>query len=105
MPDELPEREQTIRQALRGALSEQTLTLRELSSLLGMPEKELAEQLDRLGPLLPRSGDRLEIEPACCLACGFQFEERRRAKRPSRCPQCKRERIRPAAFRIRAAGS
>ena len=44
----------------------------------------------------------LEVEPAQCLSCGFTFEERGRFRRPSRCPQCRSERLQPPRFWVRA---
>ena len=44
-------------------------------------------------------GDRIEILPARCKACGFEFGPDRLAK-PSRCPSCKASRIQEAMIRI-----
>jgi len=43
-------------------------------------------------------GERLGEAPAACLACGFAFRKRERLTTPGRCPRCRTERIRPAAF-------
>jgi hypothetical protein len=34
------------------------------------------------------------------VACGFEFKERERAKRPSRCPRCSSERLTKPRFWI-----
>ena len=44
-------------------------------------------------------GDRIEILPARCKACGFEFGPDRLAE-PSRCPSCKASRIHEAMIRI-----
>jgi transcriptional regulator len=92
-----------VRQSLAAALREHSLTARELSQLCSIAEREVAPHLEHLARSLPRAGERLISEPARCVACDFSFAARRRAARPSRCPECKSERIRPPAFRIERA--
>ncbi len=94
------ERSETLRQAIAAALRENALTARELSVLVSLRERDVAPHLEHLERSLQRSGERLLIEPARCAACDFRFEGRRRPARPSRCPECKSERIVPAVFRI-----
>jgi hypothetical protein len=96
------ERGETVRQALEAALRDNALTARELSVLVSLPEREVAPHLEHLERSLPARGGRLLSEPARCQICEFRFEGRRRATRPSRCPECKSERIHPATFRIEA---
>jgi predicted Zn-ribbon and HTH transcriptional regulator len=86
------ERIQTVRQELREVLRGPPATARDLSALLRISEREVLEHL-------PHVAD-LSIEPAECKACGFVFDERTRAKKPSRCPECKSERITPPRFRV-----
>jgi transcriptional regulator len=94
------ERSETLRQSLASALRENALTARELSQLCSIAEREVAPHLEHLARSLPRGGERLVSVPARCVACDFEFADRRRAARPSRCPECKSERIRPPTFRI-----
>jgi predicted Zn-ribbon and HTH transcriptional regulator len=96
------ERSETVRQSIEAALRDNELTARELSVLCSIKERDVAEHLEHLGRSLPAKGERLIAEPARCALCDFRFEGRRRATRPSRCPKCKSERIRPATFRIEA---
>ncbi len=51
---------------------------------------------------LRRGSERLRIDPAACRACGFVFKERisKHLHAPSRCPQCRSERISEPRFRI-----
>ena len=88
---------QRLRQALA---TENAKTLAELSAELSISEKELPALLEKLERSLRREGVRLSLVPACCIGCGFEFTERTRFKRPSRCPKCRSGRIAPAAFRV-----
>lgn len=93
------ERTSTVRQSLGQALSSFPQSARELSALVGIPEKEVAEHLDHLARSLPRSGQRLVVAPARCKGCGFRFESSK-IRRPSRCPKCRRERIEAPRFSV-----
>ncbi len=84
-----------------GAPANNTYTLKDLSRALRRSEKELPELLSSLERSLQR-GEQLATVPACCLGCGFEFQERTRFSRPSRCPRCKSERITPARFSLLA---
>jgi predicted Zn-ribbon and HTH transcriptional regulator len=95
------ERSETLRAALRDLLrSSEPRTIRELSQSLGESERELYEHLEHLARSLPHTKERLKIEPSRCLACGFEFEERTRLKKPGRCPNCKATRISPPRYLI-----
>jgi predicted Zn-ribbon and HTH transcriptional regulator len=89
----------TIREALREAL-DRPRTMLELSQLVRQPEKELAPHLEHLRRSLPAQGARLVVEPATCKSCGHVFEDRTRLTKPSRCPECKKERIEPPRFSV-----
>lgn len=88
----------TVRQALANVLRDQQCTARDLSYAVSIPEREVGDHLEHLERSLAASGERLVIEPPACIACGFTFEAK--ASRPSRCPRCKSERIRPPEFSI-----
>jgi predicted Zn-ribbon and HTH transcriptional regulator len=99
-PSEPEARAVTIRSALRAALLAGPLTAREVSARVGIGEKEVAEHLEHLARSLRHSAERLLVEPTQCLACGFVFKERTRLGRPSKCPACKSQRLRPSQFQI-----
>lgn len=101
-PSEPAERHATIRSALREALRAGPLGARELSARIGISEKDVAGHLEHLARSLRRGGERLVVDPARCLGCGFAFTERTRLSKPSRCPACKSQRLEPASFSIRA---
>ena len=84
-----PEYKQTWRDALYVVLREGAQTIRELSILVGAPQKDLLDHLLHLERSLARSDERLKIEPAQCLACGYEFKDRTRLSKPGRCPVCK----------------
>lgn len=90
----------TLRTALREALRAGPLTARELSARVRIPEKQVAGHLEHLGRSLRAAGERLHVEPARCLDCGFVFRKRDRLTRPSRCPVCRGERLDAPRFAI-----
>jgi predicted Zn-ribbon and HTH transcriptional regulator len=95
-----PARGETVREALRVALRDGPATARDLSAAVGLREKDVADHLAHLGRSLARRGERLVVEPAACLACGWVFRERTRLARPGACPSCRSTRIDPPVFRI-----
>jgi predicted Zn-ribbon and HTH transcriptional regulator len=94
------ERDETVPHALARVLRSGTWSLRELSRELGLREHDIAPHLEKLARSLAHHGEALEVTPASCVACGFSFEGRRRAGRPSRCPECKSERLSPARYAV-----
>jgi hypothetical protein len=95
-----PERHATVRAALRDALRGGSLTARELSAGVGLPEREVAGHLEHLGRSLRSGEERLAVQPSRCLDCGFVFRRRERLTRPSRCPVCRGERVEAPRFAI-----
>jgi len=92
---------QRLRVALTGATPK---TLKDLSRELSLSEKDVAQALEKLARSLEHGPLELAVEPARCLGCGFQFRDRARASRPSRCPECRAERIALARFWIAEPG-
>jgi hypothetical protein len=99
-----PPRGATIRQQLREVLLGEAVTARDLSGLVGVREKDVAKHLTHLSRSLARRGERLEVTPASCIACGFGFRSRERLSRPGACPRCRSTRIDPPVFRITSSG-
>lgn len=95
----------TLRHALRDELLDGFSTARDLSSRLGVPEKDIAHHLEHLERSLRGTRGRLEMEPASCLGCGFVFRKRERLTRPSSCPICNGERIEPPRFHVAESAS
>ena len=90
----------TIRQKIISLLSEAELSAREISSEVGIPEKEVVEHLAHIARSVSSQGKKITITPANCLACGYEFENRKRFSRPGRCPKCKKSHIQSPRFRI-----
>lgn len=99
MADE--ERRATLRQRLRGALEEETLSARELSGRLGIPEREVYGHLEHLRLSLQGAGRELNILPPRCRKCGFLFRKREKLTKPGRCPRCRHTLIAEPLFFIR----
>src|SRR5919201_2399556 len=96
------ERTRTVREAIRAELLRGAATARELSERISIREKDVAEHLEHLEKSLRARGERLVVEPATCIACGYSFARRNRLTRPGSCPECGSTRIDPRAFRIDA---
>jgi transcriptional regulator len=96
------ERTRTVREAIREELLRGAATARELSERVSIREKDVAEHLEHLEKSSRARGERLVVEPASCIACGYSFARRNRLTRPGSCPQCGSTRIDPPAFRIEA---
>lgn len=92
----------TRRQRIVELLSLGEWTLEELKEEMGVPIPVLVDDLRHVDKSLRHAAGELHVEPARCIECGFVFRERpkRRAKTPSRCPDCKSERIAPPRFRV-----
>lgn len=94
-------RQTTIRQALADTLRHGAYTAHELSQLVGLPEKAVADHLAHMAKSLPARGEKLVMTSPACLSCGYLFKERRRLTRPSRCPDCHGTHLSEPIFRIR----
>lgn len=94
-------RQATIRQQLVVVLRQGGHTAHELSQLVGIPEKSVADHLAHLQRSLPAHGRRLVMTAPACLACGYAFSERQRLTRPSRCPRCRGTHLAEPVFHIR----
>lgn len=85
----------TRRQRIVEVLSRGELTFEELRRELEVTGPLLEDDLHHVDRSLRRAAERLRVEPARCLACGFTFQDRapRRFRAPGRCPRCRSERI------------
>jgi predicted Zn-ribbon and HTH transcriptional regulator len=92
----IPEqREQTIRREILASLEQDRLSAAELSRLVHKPEKEVYHHLEEL-----KKAGKIRLLPPLCAECGFAFEERRKTKKPGKCPRCKSTRIKPPLFAL-----
>ena len=92
----------TVRRHLIELLSRRDWTFGELQGELEIPVRALEEHLRHVEKSLRRGEQRLRVEPARCLACGFVFRERsaHHFHAPGRCPVCREERIKEPLFKI-----
>lgn len=72
---------------------EGALTFEDLREALGVPVHLLKADLPHVEKSLKASGRSLVVTPPRCRECGFVFRSRKRFHAPSRCPECRSERI------------
>ena len=94
------ERKQTIRQAIIDHLEKYPMTVREISQAVGISEKDVYHHLAFIAKTVRQREKRMDVQPYCCLNCGFQFKHRKAFTKPGRCPECREGRISSAEFRI-----
>lgn len=89
-----------VREALIELLKRGPATAAELSSEFNRPQSAIEEDIDHIRTSLRNDPNfQVLIRPALCLLCGFQFSNDK-TKEPTRCPECKEEKIRPPSFKI-----
>jgi len=95
------ERKDTLRKEIITLLEEhQSLTAKDISSEVRIPEKEVYGHLEHIQKSLNKAVRQLHVKPAECLKCGFIFAKRDRLKTPGRCPVCHHEHIQEPVFSI-----
>ena len=77
------------RKGLIGLLENHPTSLHELSLLLGIPGKDVENDLRHLLKSLRNMPYRAVIAPATCKNCGFVFH-RDKLHKPGRCPKCRK---------------
>ena len=92
--------EETKREQIIAALREGALNTRDLSMMLSMSEREVKGHLEFVRKSVEGGGERFVVTPASCKGCGFSFDDRKKAKAPSRCPKCKAQRIEPPRYAV-----
>jgi predicted Zn-ribbon and HTH transcriptional regulator len=98
---EPPDRTVTLRRKILSLLSDRPLTARQISALVGIPEKEVVTHLPHVKKTAGNLGESLAITPAECNGCGYVFRKRERPTRPGRCPVCRSESISEPRFAVR----
>ena len=89
----------TDRQRLIEALESDWMTAYDLSAEVGLSVKDVLSHLPHVKKSI-RPPQKFLTDPARCLACGYVFQDRRKQKRPGKCPKCRDERISEPRFRI-----
>ena len=94
------ERYNTIRRYITSLLEGDTLSAKDISVSLRIPEKDVYDHLEHIRMTLHKSGQRLLVSPAQCEKCGFEFKKRTRLTKPGRCPICHNSLIKPPLYSI-----
>ena len=92
--------DETIRQQMIELLAGGEYTDRDLSQLLGIPEKDVVYHLEHIARSVNGQKRKLKVIPARCMECGFAFDDRRRFSKPGRCPRCKGEHLQDPRYHI-----
>ncbi|MDW7772407.1 MAG: transcriptional regulator [Desulfobulbaceae bacterium] len=90
----------TVRRQMIDLLSEEELNALEISQALSIMEREVYPHLEHIERTLARQNKKLVMSPYRCLKCGYTFADRKKKKRPGRCPVCRNTHITMAGFRI-----
>ena len=93
----------TIRESIRRVLLEGPADALDLSQLVRIPERDVPAHLEHVRRSIRHRGEKLVVEPATCLTCGYEFVGRSRLTRPGSCPSCRGRRITRPRFRIDGA--
>jgi predicted Zn-ribbon and HTH transcriptional regulator len=91
----------TVRQAIKTLIERRTLSARDISSIVRIPEKEVLDHLEHIRIASHKDGQHLLLTPALCKKCGFIFRKRERLGRPGKCPVCRNEQIAEPLYGIR----
>ena len=83
-------------------LRAESLSLNDLADMFEVDIKEILEDISHIEKSI-RPKEKLIMTPAQCQKCKFTFKDRRKFKKPSKCPQCKGMRIREPEFLIQKA--
>jgi predicted Zn-ribbon and HTH transcriptional regulator len=89
----------TLRRHLHELLTLEPRSASSLARELGMKRADVDEDLRHTLQSAAARGERIEILPAKCRTCGFEFGPERLTK-PGKCPACKGSRIVEAMIRI-----
>lgn len=91
----------TVRQRMIELLETEARDVREISKALRIREREVIDHLPHIARTAAARNRKLEVTPSICLACGYRFKDRKQLKPPSRCPQCRNERVESPLYRVR----
>jgi transcriptional regulator len=97
--------EATLRQQIIALLRVRPWEAGGLSHALGISQRQVESHLTHVRKSVEAHGERMVIVPAQCRDCGFEFAERTRTTKPSRCPKCKSEQLAPPVFEIQGRRS
>lgn len=99
-PPQPVERQETIRQYIIALLQDCTLSAKEISGYIRVPEKDIHDHLEHIRKTMNKGSYHLVVRPAMCDKCGFVFRKRGRLSRPTKCPICHSTLIIPPVFSV-----
>ena len=91
----------TFRRHLLDVLTREPRSVTSLARELGLGRRDVEDGLRHLLRSARAGGYEVDVLPARCRTCGFEFDSDRLA-RPSRCPECKGTRLFEPQVRIGA---
>lgn len=94
------EKHDTLRHEIIALMGEHPVSARDISGEVRISEKDVLDHLEHIRAALHARGQHLDIAPAVCKKCGFEFKKRERLKKPGKCPVCQGEQIEPPLFSI-----
>ena len=69
-------------------LLDQPMTVAQIARITGEPPRDIAADFEHFLRSVAHTEYEVQIEPARCRKCGFEFS-RERLLKPSKCPDCK----------------
>jgi transcriptional regulator len=89
------------RRELTDILRQREWAATELARHFQVPVGEIIEDLQHIQKSLRHADESIAVDPALCRKCGFRFSADKMNK-PSRCPDCKGNRIRDPLMEIQS---
>ncbi len=90
----------TLRQQIVVLLQQRSVTAKDLSMAIGLPEKQVYHHLEHIRRSFQQQRKTLRIDPSVCKRCGFIFEKRQRFQKPGKCPVCRGQAIEEPRFSL-----
>jgi hypothetical protein len=90
----------SIRKQIIELLEKKECDARMISQQLGIREKVVYDHIPHIIQTVSAMGKTFSLTAAQCIACGYQFRDRKRVSKPGRCPACRKERIESPRFKI-----
>jgi len=89
-----------MRKYITALLEEETLSAKDISQLMRIPEKDVCDHLEHIRKTLNKDNRHLVITPAQCEKCDFIYKKRDKLSKPGKCPLCHGSLIYPPRFHI-----
>ncbi len=89
-----------FRKDLLELLRDNPMSVAEIAREVRVPVKEVHDDLRHLLQSLRHTGQEMDVTPAQCRKCGFEFDAEKLTK-PSKCPKCRATWIREPLIEIR----